>query len=225
MVDAFVQSRPQRPGAVPPAPPPEVLRLGSSGEAVKALQRQLNELGETVLASGQFGPRTLEAVRRFQVAKGIQPANGIVDAATQRALAELKKMGNPRTIPRQPRRADWFDSAAQTVVGAEEANPEDVLLILSDGRQLTIEQGIDVMNASFEKALAGAAPDPYDDRDVLVAQVNRQRDKFMRKGYLTATERKQLGLDLKQLYEWLGEPDVLTIGGAEQKPAIIREGQ
>jgi peptidoglycan hydrolase-like protein with peptidoglycan-binding domain len=199
-----------------------VLRLGSSGEDVKKLQRQLNELGETVLASGQFGPRTLEALRRFQVARGIQ-ASGMVDAATHKALAELAAQGNPRTIPRAPRKADWFDSAAQTVVDSGEAAPESVMLMLSDGRQLTVEQAIEAMNASFQKQLGGQAPDPYDDRDVLVAQVNRECDKFGRKGYLTEGDRKQLGLTLKRAFEMLGDVDVLAVGGGAAKPAIIRE--
>jgi len=210
-------------GAAPPAAPPKVLRLGSSGPEVKALQRQLNELGESVLASGQYGPRTLEAVRRFQVARGIQPATGNIDAATQKALDELKKQGNPRTIPRAPRTADWFHASAQQVVDAGEANPEDVMLMVSDGRQLTLEQAITAMNESFQRVRAGALPDPYDDRDVLVGQVNRELDKMMRKSYLTAAERKQLGFTVKRAFELLGEADILAIGGAEPKPAVIRQ--
>lgn len=205
------------------AAPPKVLRLGSSGPEVKALQQQLNALGESVLASGQFGPRTLEAVRRFQVARAIQPATGLVDAATLRALDELKKQGNPRTIPRAPRIADWFDASAQQVVGGGEANPEDVLLMVSDGRSLTLEQAISAMNESFQRVRAGSMPDPYDDRDVLVGQVNREFDKMMRKSYLTASERKQLGLTVKRAFELLGEADIMAIGGAEPKPAIIRQ--
>lgn len=223
MPDPSIATKP-RPGAG--APPPAalpVLRLGASGEAVKALQRQLNDLGESLLASGQFGPRTLEAVRRFQVAKGIAPASGIVDAPTQRALTELEKLGNPRTIPRQPRKADWFDSAAQTIVDAGEANPDSVMLTLSDGRSLTVEEGIQAMNAAFERVLGGGQPDPYDDRDVLVAQVNREADKLSRKGYYTEGDRKQLGLTLKRAFEMLGEVDVLAVGGAGPRPAIIRE--
>ncbi len=206
----------------PAAPPPAVLRLGSSGPGVKALQQQLNELGESVLASGQYGPRTLEAVRRFQVARGIQPASGIVDAATQKALDELKRQGNPRSIPRAPRVADWFHSSAQQVVEAGEANPEDVMLMVSDGRELTLEQAVEAMNEAFARVRGGQEPDPYDDRDVLVGQVNRELEKFMRKRYLTAAERRQLGQTVKRAFELLGEPDILAIGGDERKPAVIR---
>jgi hypothetical protein len=53
--------------------------------------------------------------------------------------------------------------------------------------------------------------------------VNRELDKMMRKSYLTASERKQLGLTVKRAFELLGEADILAIGGAEPKPAVIRQ--
>jgi peptidoglycan hydrolase-like protein with peptidoglycan-binding domain len=62
------------------------LRSGSTGEAVAALQRQLNEkrlAGLTV--EGTFGPATLTAVRSFQRHAGL-PITGAVDAATWRYL-------------------------------------------------------------------------------------------------------------------------------------------
>ncbi|MGZ4264310.1 MAG: peptidoglycan-binding protein [Solirubrobacteraceae bacterium] len=55
-------------------------------ERVKALQRQLQWLGlEPGAIDGRYGPRTAEAVRRFQEDRDL-PADGIVDPATQRAL-------------------------------------------------------------------------------------------------------------------------------------------
>src|SRR4051812_39953704 len=99
-------------GGAPPGEGPTVLRLGAKGPLVKALQHQLNALGESLVATGDYGPRTLEAVRRFQVAKGIQPSTGVVDAATQRALADLAAAGNPPTIPRASG-LDWFEVGAQ----------------------------------------------------------------------------------------------------------------
>lgn len=62
------------------------LRSGSTGEAVAALQRQLNEkrlVGLTV--DGTFGPATVTAVRSFQRHAGL-PITGAVDAATWRYL-------------------------------------------------------------------------------------------------------------------------------------------
>jgi peptidoglycan hydrolase-like protein with peptidoglycan-binding domain len=62
------------------------LRSGATGEAVAALQRQLNEkrlVGLTV--DGVFGATTLSAVRSFQRHAGL-PITGAVDAATWRYL-------------------------------------------------------------------------------------------------------------------------------------------
>jgi hypothetical protein len=62
------------------------LRSGATGEAVAALQRQLNEkrlVGLTV--DGAFGSATLTAVRSFQRHAGL-PITGAVDAATWRYL-------------------------------------------------------------------------------------------------------------------------------------------
>jgi peptidoglycan hydrolase-like protein with peptidoglycan-binding domain len=81
----------------PPAQPGSTLRLGSTGPEVIALQKKLNALGENLPVNGHFGPRTLEAVRRFQMAanaRGDGPlvVSGNVDAATQRVL-----QGKPRS--------------------------------------------------------------------------------------------------------------------------------
>ncbi len=120
MVDAFTMA----PTAAPPArafvDPPGVMRLGSVGDDVKALQTKLNARGEQLPANGRFGPRTMEAVRRFQLAHGIQPANGIVNLGTQRALEapEQKSAWGPTIrdlgtspIGQQKRDVDWFANA------------------------------------------------------------------------------------------------------------------
>lgn len=60
-----------------------VLRRGSRGEAVKALQRLLG-----IDADGSFGPATQTAVREFQSAKKL-PVHGIVDEPTWRDLLGL----------------------------------------------------------------------------------------------------------------------------------------
>jgi len=208
-------------GRAPAAPAAlAMLRLGASGESVKELQRQLNELGESLLVSGQFGPRTVEAVRRFQVAKGLQPADGMVSANTQKALDELKKAGNPRVIPRAPRVADWFQSGAQKVVDGNEAEPDSVQLKLIDGRSLTCEQALDVMTGAYMRARGGATPDPDDERDLVVSQVNREWEKLTRKGWLTAGERKQVAQLIKTAFERLGETEVIAITGTERKAAV-----
>jgi peptidoglycan hydrolase-like protein with peptidoglycan-binding domain len=58
-----------------------VLKVGSSGAAVKVLQRGLGGL----VVDGSFGSLTLTAVKRFQTAKGLA-VTGVVDAKTWAAL-------------------------------------------------------------------------------------------------------------------------------------------
>ncbi len=69
------------------------LSEGSEGAAVTALQRRLNQLRialalafEPLAEDGIFGPRTKEAVRAFQSARGLA-ADGIVGPKTWAALA------------------------------------------------------------------------------------------------------------------------------------------
>ena len=64
-----------------------LLKNGSKGEAVKALQTMLNKLGfDCGTVDGIFGSKTEAAVRLFQAAKGLK-VDGIAGEATQTALA------------------------------------------------------------------------------------------------------------------------------------------
>ncbi len=76
----------------PGTPPPSgggvrpTLRQGSSGPDVADLQRRLNELGFSAgTADGDFGPKTLAAVKAFQQSRGLA-ADGIVGQKTWAAL-------------------------------------------------------------------------------------------------------------------------------------------
>ncbi|HLJ46108.1 MAG TPA: glycoside hydrolase domain-containing protein [Bryobacteraceae bacterium] len=65
-----------------------VLKLGSTGPSVSALQDRLRELGfDPGSTDGDFGPGTQAAVIAFQTAKGLQP-DGIVGSLTVDALSE-----------------------------------------------------------------------------------------------------------------------------------------
>ena len=72
------------------------LKKGSKGETVKALQKQLMDLGYDLGkygADGDFGSATLAAVKAFQKANGLKD-DGIVGDATWKALE-----GNPKPAP------------------------------------------------------------------------------------------------------------------------------
>jgi hypothetical protein len=64
-----------------------VLRFGSEGPLVEALQRKLNDLGEQLQPDGEFGFNTLHALLRFQEKKlGLVAADGVVGKVTATAL-------------------------------------------------------------------------------------------------------------------------------------------
>lgn len=64
-----------------------VLRQGSSGEAVKALQRELNDSGASLTVDGSFGPATYSAVRSYQSRVGLL-VDGIVGNNTWGSLID-----------------------------------------------------------------------------------------------------------------------------------------
>ncbi len=64
------------------------VRPGSTGDAVRCVQRRLRQVMSVDLGSdvdGRFGPGTETAVRRFQQASGLS-VDGVVGATTARAL-------------------------------------------------------------------------------------------------------------------------------------------
>jgi peptidoglycan hydrolase-like protein with peptidoglycan-binding domain len=158
-----VQSRPvSLPTAGPPPPPagPAPLRLGSKGPEVSALQEQLNKLGEQLPVNGTFGPRTQEAVRRFQLARNIQPANGIVNAQTAAALKG----------PAAPARG-WTPQA-RAAGDSFQAAPRKAPMSLSSGWQAVtsgaaaagraVERGVDAAVFGVDNAISahGAKSSP-----------------------------------------------------------------
>ena len=61
------------------------LRRGAKGEAVSDLQQALTNRGFGVLADGDFGQNTENAVKAFQTSQGLQ-ADGVVGSGTWKAL-------------------------------------------------------------------------------------------------------------------------------------------
>ena len=62
-----------------------MLKSGSSGLEVEALQQRLSELGFNTSVDGQFGGGTVLSVKAFQVENGLQP-DGIVGPSTAAAI-------------------------------------------------------------------------------------------------------------------------------------------
>ena len=72
------------------------LRIGSRGDAVRDLQRELRRRGLRVAVDGAFGPQTKRAVKRMQKRFRMR-ATGIADAKL------LKRLGLPtRTVATAP---------------------------------------------------------------------------------------------------------------------------
>lgn len=72
----------------PPAGTYATLRVGDQGEPVKTLQTYLKKQGYfSGTVDGKYGTSTMEAVLKFQKAKGLKQ-DGIAGAATQRVLIE-----------------------------------------------------------------------------------------------------------------------------------------
>jgi len=72
------------PNPVPPYHHPP-LKRGDQNNDVKTLQMKLNKIGANLLVDGDFGPRTEEAVKSFELKNGIL-VDGIVDSETWTAL-------------------------------------------------------------------------------------------------------------------------------------------
>ncbi|WP_259344274.1 L,D-transpeptidase family protein [Priestia flexa] len=80
-------NKPSSPSKGPSLTSGPTLKLGSKGDAVKALQQKLTSLGfNTQGVDGMFGSNTSAAVRKFQSANGLA-ADGIVGPNTYKALS------------------------------------------------------------------------------------------------------------------------------------------
>ena len=77
------------PDSTSPTPSTGIIKQGDTGARVKQLQTQLIALGylSQGAADGNFGPHTLNAVRKFQSDQGLH-ADGIVGPATNAALSK-----------------------------------------------------------------------------------------------------------------------------------------
>ena len=63
----------------------QAFRVGDQGSEIAEIQGKLVLLGYDVMADGDFGPATVEAIKAFQKANGLE-ANGLIGPATYAAL-------------------------------------------------------------------------------------------------------------------------------------------
>lgn len=80
------------------------LRRGSRGEAVRALQRRLSELGYPTSTDGVFGPATEASLKRLQRDRGLS-ADGVVGSRTLGALGDSAP-SSPAPTPSEPAPAE-----------------------------------------------------------------------------------------------------------------------
>ena len=89
-----------------------VLRLGARGKDVEGLQRDLNVLNYGLRVDGDFGPRTRDAVMRFEARRDLA-ADGEADPAMLAALTAAVAARRERTTRRESATA-----AATPIAGA-----------------------------------------------------------------------------------------------------------
>ena len=63
----------------------QAFRVGDQGSEIAEIQGKLVLLGYDVMADGDFGPATVEAIKAFQKANGLE-VNGLIGPATYAAL-------------------------------------------------------------------------------------------------------------------------------------------
>jgi peptidoglycan hydrolase-like protein with peptidoglycan-binding domain len=110
---------------VPQRPKVKVLRKGFRGAEVQRLQKLLNLRTypcPSLAVDGIFGPKTYDAVRRYQRAASL-PNDGVVGANTWFSLLEGKQVRLPPTVPLT--RADFptTNSQATSLTAAPSATP------------------------------------------------------------------------------------------------------
>ncbi|EFO32482.1 peptidoglycan binding domain-containing protein [Roseibium sp. TrichSKD4] len=96
-----------------------LLKLGSEGYRVEALQKRLASLGYTLRPDGDFGPATKRAVVGFQVDHGLTP-DGVVGPKTQEALEAAVPVNQQPGSSREGLTVkDLRKSGSQTVKNAD----------------------------------------------------------------------------------------------------------
>lgn len=166
------------PAFVPGSSP--VLRPGAQGAEVSGLQRLLTEKGFGVPDTGNFGPQTEAAVRRFQAAAGLR-VDGQVGPETWRALRSFRvDVVDPPVPPAAPSpdEADWQRYAAMVRAAGGLVNPGGRPTVLGLRTQtdrstafrdqlvvLTADHRVRVFNGSTVPSMRNSSDAPDINRD------------------------------------------------------------
>ncbi|MDR3051833.1 MAG: peptidoglycan-binding protein [Oscillospiraceae bacterium] len=104
-----------------------VLRLGDSGEAVRALQAELRRCGYEVAADGYFGPQTQAVLVVFQRQAGID-ADGLAGGQTMKKLAAAPTATQLQRVSTTPQveKLDWWQGGSGAFPVGSRATVVDV---------------------------------------------------------------------------------------------------
>jgi hypothetical protein len=134
-----------------------MVRQGSRGPDVVALQERLNELGSQLVADGDFGPKTHAAVVAFQTANGLV-ADGIVGPKTWAALGG----SSAASMPPSSTTEEVGQGAKTADAGADEqappATPHGEEVGASGQRAMAVSLAL--AEAGKVEAYTPAGPDP-----------------------------------------------------------------
>lgn len=207
----------------------DTLRVGSTGAAVRRLQRALDEHGFSPgTIDGTFGSGTEAAVIAFQRSEGLL-ADGIAGPRTQAALGLAKKADLPSVIdqvtvpvvskmfPATPLR-NIADNLPYVVRALKEAKLVDAPMVLMALATIRAEtegfEPIDEGRSRFNTSPNGHPFDLYDDRRDLGNQGAPDGHRFRGRGFVQLTGRanyqkygRKLGLSLVKDPDEAGKPE------------------
>lgn len=149
------------------------LQRGATGLPVTILQQALADAAFASTVNGQFGPRTRDAVRAFQTAKGMTgaAANGVLNAATMDLLDQ-------HFLGHAPERAIATDPTRALTDGTRALSPAEQAALRA---AVTTEQRAPGgALPTFHQTIA-SSPDPYEVRirDALNADITAQHTRLV----------------------------------------------
>jgi murein DD-endopeptidase MepM/ murein hydrolase activator NlpD len=150
---------PAAPGPAPAADPASErpatsvpLRIGSSGQLVKDLQKELRRRGLQVVVDGEFGPATKRAVKRMQKRLGLRPT-GVARASLLARLGLRARLAAAATAPLAPKIVPGASPyLAVFPVAGDHVYTDD----FGDPRSQGAHEGIDIMADAGTPLLAVA---------------------------------------------------------------------